>query len=415
MRILVINQFADNKGDQAVLHVLVGLIRESCPNARITVSTSRPAAWETADSESHGRDSTLQFVPWSAPRALPFFPRRVTSALFRRWVYPCAASAILDGSHFPAAATAFLNPAFLAALDEADLVISTGGHHFTNWFAKTGISVLFLDLALAILRNKPTCLWSQTLGPLSFSNERNQRFLVRTLESCRRIFVRDKASREAVASVGMSPDNLRDTTESVFALEVSDPQPPSARPARVGISIYTGPTRAAVDFRDYIRTMAEHTQFVVASGCEVLFFPMQVRDQPGDDRPMIRQIVEAAGVAGAARILDEDLPTAEHAREVAQCRIFLAHKTHAVVFALCTGTPTIAIAYHPKTAHFMSLYGQAAQCIAERHLAASWLRQCHEECMLRADELHAGQLETTRRLRTEIRSNFREIFADLPS
>ncbi len=409
MNVFIINQFADNKGDRAVLHVLVQLICEIQPTANITVSTTRPEAWSTRDLPKRKGGSEVTFVPWSGPKMMPLIPQRIASTISRRLVYPSVVSSVLSNRGLKKIVSVFLNGSFLKALREADIVISTGGHHFTNWFAKSGMSVLFQDLALAILYNKPTYLWSQTIGPLTFTDDRNQKFLTKCLESCQGIYVRDKVSYCAAAEVGVSSDLLVETLESVFALKVSEIQPPSKRPRRVGIAIYTGPVRDAINLDDYHATIAEYTRYAVSQGYEVVFFPMQIAGQYGDDRPQIHTIVDIADCKDSVRILEEDLPTDKHVQEVAKCQIYLAHKTHAVVFSLATGTPTIAIAYHPKASDFMALYGQGEHCINEVDLTSKWLKECHCKCENQAEELHVSQLEITRCFKQKISANFRRI------
>ena len=360
------------------------------PDASITVSTTRPEAWQ--QTRIPEGKNPVSFVRWSAPRRFPLLPRRVVSVLFRRLLYPSIVNAVLNDRKMPAHAGYLLDGGFVTALKKADIVISTGGHHFTSWFAKDGIAVLFLDLALAVLLNKPTYIWSQTLGPLTFSKEQNQRFLIKTLEACRQLYVRDRISHQALKDVGMSSERVMDTLESVFALKTANVETTSQRPMRVGIAKYA-----------------------VAKGYEVLFFPMQIKDQSGDDRPRIQEIIKAADAGDSVRILDADLDTDEHVSEVAKCRIFVAHKTHAVVFALCTGTPTIGIAYHPKAADFMALYGQEYRCIAEAELNLEWLKERHKESEQRGDELHSHQMEITRSLRERINEDFRKIIEAGPN
>ena len=413
MNILIINQFADNKGDRAVLHVLLKMIQGMRPDASITVSTTRPEAWQ--QTKIPEGKNPVSFVHWSAPRRFPLLPRRVVSVLFRRLLYPSIVNAVLDDRKMPAHAGFLLDGGFVKALKKADIVISTGGHHFTNWFAKDGIAALFLDLALAVLLNKPTYIWSQTLGPLTFSKAQNQRFLIKTLEACRQLYVRDRISHQALKDVGMSSERVVDTLESVFALKTANVGTISQRPMRVGIAIYTGPNRNTMDFTRYVQDLACYAKYAVAKGYEVLFFPMQIKDQSGDDRPRIQEIIKAADAGDSVRILDADLDTDEHVSEVAKCRIFVAHKTHAVVFALCTGTPTIGIAYHPKATDFMALYGQEYRCIAEAELSLDWLKERHEESEQRGDELHSHQMEITRSLRERINEDFRRIIEARPN
>ena len=67
----------------------------------------------------------------------------------------------------------------------------------------------------------------------------------------------------------------------------------------------------------------------------------------------------------AVDVLDADLGTGEHLLRVSNCRLFIGHKTHSIVFSLTVGTPVLGISFHPKTMDFMRLFDVADNCVAE--------------------------------------------------
>ena len=83
---------------------------------------------------------------------------------------------------------------------------------------------------------------------------------------------------------------------------------------------------------------------------------MEIKGSGPDDRYMINDILKKIDKKDFCSILDRDLETFEHIKEVSKCKFFIGHKTHSIIFALTTGTPLIALAYHPKSRDFMKQF-----------------------------------------------------------
>ena len=86
--------------------------------------------------------------------------------------------------------------------------------------------------------------------------------------------------------------------------------------------------------------------------------------------------------------------TKEDLEEVSKCKIFLGHKTHSTIFALATGTPLIALAYHPKTIKFLQQFDMALNAIDDKQLSIQALIQVLDRLNTNLDEI--SQLEFNR-------------------
>ena len=147
------------------------------------------------------------------------------------------------------------------------------------------------------------------------------------------------------------------------------------RSCKIGIAIYCTQYRSPMERLQYIKTMSDFSEFVIHRGYEVIFFPMELKDSEPDDRPMIHEIIDQISTKEAVQIIDEDLQTLDHLQRVADCRLFIGHKTHSTIFALATGTPLIGIAYHPKTIEFMKMYGLEEYVIDDKCLTFDILKE----------------------------------------
>lgn len=371
MKVLVLNQYAGNKGDRAVCHFVVRELERN-RTAQITVSTHQRSFWR-----KNPFSDRVSFVPWGwnvePPREPSRFNRRITwekRRLTRRVFFPLVTNAMLRGGKaLPTALVA--NREFCAAARMADLVLSTGGHHVTTRFGPNAVVEMIYDMMLALLLQKRLVLWSQTIGPLQFTNRRNEQGVRHILDHAHSIYVRDDSSLEVLRSFQVNNPNIRRTFESVLGLNdcIEAYIPMKDREAAAGITIYNAEARTASGEDKYCTTIAQIADYLIHSGLRVRFFPHEMKGATIDDRACVRKVMERMKRVSEASIVDEDLDAVSHLKEIAKCRLFLGHKTHSVVFALAVGTPVVAISYHPKTVGFMQDYGLLQNCIPEQELS----------------------------------------------
>ncbi|PCJ57487.1 MAG: hypothetical protein COA79_15765 [Planctomycetota bacterium] len=372
--ILIINQYAANKGDRAVLFAIVSEMLKH--DVKLTVSTHEPSLWNDYDFyESNGID----FVPWGWD-----FDKIINNGIISRlywktlsklkkYTYTLNRELFLLPFKIPFFIQRLvMNPQFYQALKNADLVLSTGGHHITTLLAYDAISPQIYDISLALALAKPTYIWSQSLGPLDFHNNRNKRFVNNILNGCTEIYLRDTQSEKFI---DRSDPRIKKTFESVFLLNsmFNEYVMPSKRDNVLGISIYSTKNRSDEETNDYIDILASVVNYANKKNIVVKFLPMEIKSSGPDDRPMIQKVLEKVDSIHMCSVLDEDLQTFEHLKEVSKCRYFIGHKTHSIIFALTTGTPLIALAYHPKSIDFMGQFDLDEFAIPDEKLTSKLL------------------------------------------
>ncbi|OPZ82933.1 MAG: colanic acid biosynthesis protein [bacterium ADurb.Bin429] len=414
MNVLVINQCAHNKGDRAVLAFLLHeLVRNGITS--ITVSTSEPRFWGAHDVQ--GLDADISFIPWgwagsggAAVSALQSIPRRLYQRWMTRVAYPALRRALLADQAGLSPRLA-CNRQFRHALEHADLVISTGGHHVTTLLAPDAISPQLFDMGLTLLAGKPLVCWSQSFGPFDFQTEENKAFVTRVMNRAACLYTRDHASVDRLQALGVEPSQIRPTLESVIALSdvLENTLPPSERPPVLGIAVYAVKRRTPEEYRHYINSLATLVDAAGAAGYTTRFFPMAIRGTAADDRPLIRDIIAASHQQNRCVLIDEDLPTVTHLAEVAQCRMFAGHKTHSVIFALTTATPLIALAYHVKTVDFMRQYALADYAIPDEELTGDALTNLFTRLDQHLDAVSRQQQQQTREFSDVIHRDFSQM------
>jgi polysaccharide pyruvyl transferase WcaK-like protein len=408
MTVLVINQYSSNKGDRAVcLFVLRQLAHANVD--RIILSTDNPSNWRARELEAAG--GQVDVIGWGI--RTPFaswLPAPISYSIWKRCFFHVISLAA--GKKDGPVRTRVCNRDFQEALEAADLVVSTGGHHITTLLNENMVSQLLFDLVLVVLADKKLILWSQTVGPLDFTDYRCKQAVAAVLRHASLIAVRDELSAGVITeSVGDAHGRIVPTGESVFGLNDVIPEvlPPSRRTRLLGISIYAAQVRTEEERLHYVNAISDLASHASEAGWRVEFFPMELKGSGPDDRPLIREITDDLPPEANWTVVDEDLPTAEHLRRVSQCRAFVGHKTHSVIFSLTTGTPLLAIAYHPKTREFMKQFNVEENCIDDSGLEGARLIETFERITRQLDAVGQKQADKAAAKGAVVRSDFSAI------
>lgn len=365
MRALVLNHCAYNKGDRAVLTFVV---RELARNGvdHVDVSMNEPRFWRVEDLQ-HGASVTVLPFGWNVSRL--HGPMRLWSAVrwraHRRVAYPALKRRLLSGGPPRLGGAVLCHPAVRRALDACDLAVVTGGHHVTTLLGEDAVVPQLYNMGLALLARRPLLLWSQSIGPLAFGDPSDHRLTEHILRAASATYPRDAPSYTEAIRLGVDPERVHLTPESVIGLDdaVDERLPPLAREPVVGISVYNK-RRTPDELRRYVEALACLVDHILSLGLTPRFHPMEMKGC-NDDRWLISAVLEAATRGRSCDVVDADLTTLDHLREVAACRFYVGHKTHSVIFALVAATPLVAIAYHPKTRDFMWQYGLEHLCLDE--------------------------------------------------
>jgi polysaccharide pyruvyl transferase WcaK-like protein len=406
-QILIINQYSANKGDRAVLFSLLRLLKPF-KDLLVTISTSDPSDWE-----SQFTNEGINLVPWGWDyhvntrnlfKKLKFFLLRRIQPMTYSVLRTILIRSLPSGLIKP-----IVNPAFYRAVMNSDLVISTGGHHITTLLTKNAVSSQLFDLGCCIVLKKKMILWSQTIGPLDFSNRKNERFIKILLQRIESIYVRDKGSADLAISMGVKVDNVNTTFETVLSLNdlAVSYKPVIDRKNVVGISIYSTVSRSDTELDNYINALSHFADFCVEKkDCEVLFIPMELKNSGPDDRWLIKKIIDKIQHKDRCSLMDRDLSTEDHFNLIQECRYFVGHKTHSVIFALAAGTPLVALAYHSKTIEFMSQYGLSDYVISDNELNSGLLVSTFEEMTKDAENIGEYIFIRSKAIAKKIKSDF---------
>jgi polysaccharide pyruvyl transferase WcaK-like protein len=409
MKALVINQCSTNKGDRAVLFfVLRDLARNGID--RVTVSASNPEYWQD---KQDFPETAVQIIPWgwdnSRKKDAGFFGKvihRIQKVIIKRHInFPLVRNAMIAGKR-PWYLRFLVNRQFVKALREADIVISTGGHHITTMFVPDAVTPQIFDMAAALLYEKPLLLWSQSIGSFQFKSPKSRLMVQKILSGAAQIFIRDEDSAEQIKEMQVPLKHVSKTRESVFGLcdIVKSRTKPSTRPPVMGISVYVH-TRAnqLKEHENTPRYFASLIDHAIKAGYKVRFFPMELQ---GTDRQFIEAVINNVNKKGNCEIVEGFPGTSDHINAVSQCRMFIGHKTHSQIFSLLAATPLLAIAYHKKSEDFMAQFGLEKYCITDAQISAEKLIELFDEINNNLDLINEKQEMTGSEMCKQVKEDF---------
>lgn len=408
MNILLFCQYAGNKGDRAVLYATCRLIKSICPDANIVVATSSP---ELYNDYFYYQENDIVFIPeaWDFTRVTScrLYWRMIKR--IRKYTFTILREVYLRKCLY-GITRFFINPSFRMAVKRADVIISVGGHHYCTLLARDVVAEANFAAMAIRLQKKDFVCFSQTFGPFDFNNPRNLQ-LTRDILSHSRLYPRENDSREMLLNFQIPAENIQMTYETVLSLsrEVTEYVTPSSRLKSVGIAIYCTQKRAPEVEENYLHSMAALCNHVISQGYDVKFFPMELKGTPPDDRPYIQRIIERVEHPERCYVYDADMETADHLREVGKCQAFVGHKTHSTIFALATGTPLLAIAYHPKTIEFMRQFGMEQFALDDKLLSGDKLMTMFDNLLQCLDEVGIKALEESKYKSEVIVSQIKEL------
>ncbi|ATY12108.1 hypothetical protein CU254_17775 [Amycolatopsis sp. AA4] len=356
-RVVVVNAFErGNRGDAALLTVLLEQIRRALPGARIAIAGfEHPARWPEFD----GVPNLGSFRRYSGEESIP----RLRRILRKLSLLPVVALAAARLPRRPLLAAARLLPAEprreLHALATADLVVSAGGGYLNGRadFA-SDLNVLFLLLPLWLAQRFGVRVGTgpQSYGPFP---RLVQRVLVRhVLGRADAILVREDISRDRLAELGLPPRLLTRSVDSAFAFETR-----SDRDWRTALGIPAAARIAMVTARQWLdeagQLRYEHAltagiRHLLGRGYHVVLVPQVTCAYQGDDDRRVNTRLAAGLDHPRLRVLGDDTFDHRDARAIyAEADLVLGTRFHSVIFALTAHVPCLAIEYDHKTAGIM--------------------------------------------------------------
>jgi polysaccharide pyruvyl transferase WcaK-like protein len=148
----------------------------------------------------------------------------------------------------------------------------------------------------------------------------------------------------------------------------------------------------------------------IEAGYKVRFFPMELG---GTDRACIEAVINGVGKKENCEIVEGFPATAEHLNAVAQCRMFVGHKTHSQIFSFVAAAPLLAVAYHKKTEDFMAQFGLEKYCVDDAQISAEKLIEMFDKINDNLDAISHKQQEVSSKFCAQVKRDFARMIEEV--
>lgn len=363
MKILLTHAYAkDNKGDAAIVSVLLQQLHSAFPGTNITISTYDDERRYATD--KHKVISNSMYVGVYRFHFLPF--KLLYSFYIENILLLWALLYNISGYSF----TALLPKRVQTIAYEylaSDLFVAAGGGYLR---AKTGIQediniILLLNpLIIGILLRKPIILYTQSIGPFATTF---QRWIIRAvLNRTQHIFVREEHTVATLKTIGVKTRLVTRTVDAGFlfdsdkTFQLSDliEDAETVKPdLLVGITV-----------RKWLSEEGQHKfEKAIASFIDritqekrvrILFIPQVTsRVHNDDDRDVAKRIVAMVSNKQSVINCTDDYDHFQLKKLYSHLDFLVGTRFHSVIFSLTSYVPALAIEYEYKTGGIMKDLG----------------------------------------------------------
>jgi polysaccharide pyruvyl transferase CsaB len=251
------------------------------------------------------------------------------------------------------------SPAVLRELRRCDLLISGGGSLLQDITSRRSIRYYLAVIWLAFLMGKDVFIYSQGIGPIV--SKQNRRLTAWTLRRVAGIVVRDEASAELLAEIGVPREKVVITADPVLRIRKAGLE--AGREILAGEGFDVGGDGPVVGFA--VRERRTDSEFVdelcisarrllSEAGARVLLIPFH----HAEDMPVAMELERR--LEGGALALKGKYPPEEMLSIIGNMDLLVGVRLHALIYAAVMDVPMIAVSYDPKINSFMHSLGMKA-------------------------------------------------------
>jgi colanic acid/amylovoran biosynthesis protein len=361
MKILVTNAYApENKGDAAILSVLLTQLKKAFPSSAITISIFNETARESSF-DGYPLVPNLMYV------ILFYFKNTLLKFVFT--IYLILSSLLWAFVYrFSQLNLIFLIPKIareeLNKILESNLIVPIGGGYLRTKQGHSGLANLYLTLhpiILALILKKPVVMYSQSIGP--FENNFDK-FLTKTvLNQTRLIMVREDKSIKTLDGMGVKKEIVLRTVDAGFIFDSNShiklenlvkKKIHQKTDLMIGVTVrkwLSSNKQAAFE-----KSVAEFIDQLISRNPKVavVFIP-QVSStlHADDDRTVASNIIQHIHHQNRVVNLDDSFTHHQLKRLYSELDFLVGTRFHSVIFALTSHVPSLAIEYEYKTGGIM--------------------------------------------------------------
>lgn len=361
MKILITHAYSkDNKGDAAILSVLLTQLKNIYKNAKIIISIDDDAKNYNYEFEGTQVITSPEYLAFYKRTNITRYPKLI---FFEICIYIWCIIYRLFNKSFEFLIPKSIRESVLI-YKECDLIVPIGGGYIT---AKKGIRntinlILLLNpLLICEILNKKIILYTQSIGPLS---SRTQEYITKwVLNKTNMIFIREDHTLKLLNKIKVKKKLIKRTVDAGFlfnptknkSLEdfISDKSIIKNK-IIVGITVrkWLKPDKQ-IKYEKYIATFIDK---IVKNNSNIIFvFIPQVTSKvhDDDDRDIASRLITNIHHKSNVINLDKEYSHNEIKDIYTGLDFLIGTRFHSVIFSLTSYVPAIAIEYEYKTSGIM--------------------------------------------------------------
>ena len=295
---------------------------------------------------------------------------------------------------------------FMKAFDWADRVINMAGISYVG-----GVRASICDysyFSYARRKRKPYCRFVQSLGPfkdwrvrfIARRELRNVPFIAargrHTAQYCRELVPEQEVLDvpDVAILMGAAGDDWGDEQLARWGLKPGEYT--TLCPSAV-MRHMPGDAAGSVGAK-HVDSFVQLAKALLAGGALILFLPHMYSDRPREsDREVSREIITALPQSAKVALVEDDIDPRQAKWLISHSRQAVVSRYHALVAAVSTATPVVAIGWNVKYRDLMDYYEIGDMAIDARELPADALAQ---EATARLKAYDTGRVERMRELQS---------------
>lgn len=358
MNIVISHAYSNaNKGDAALLSVLIQDVKRQFKGAHITVLTLENVKPGTRFEGTTLHPSFMYF-------ALNTHKNRIAKLLYATYIVLTTLGWAITARLFKTSPSLSKNLQQIATIyAEADLIIPVGGGYLrSNQSLVTTINLglMLHPLLLARILQKPTMLYTQSVGPFKWAIDRVMAGFI--LRKVNLIILREEKSRKLLQSMGITQNVVR-SVDSGFLLESKGKAGLRTKFALKKDTLLVGVTvRKWLDAdrqAKYEACIARLLDYAVTTyKAEVVLIPQVTEEfNKDDDRKASQDVYNLMEQKSHAHVIVDGGNHYTTKAMYDDLDIIVGTRFHSVIFSLTSHVPALAVEYEHKTSGIMEDLG----------------------------------------------------------
>ena len=247
------------------------------------------------------------------------------------------------------------------AVKRCDLIISGGGSLLQDVTSKKSIWYYLMLMKLALLMRKKVFIYSQGMGPIN--SKINRWATARTLRKVSGIVVRDEASKEMLAEIGVPEENVIVTADPVLRVKQADKSRGRGILMEEGFKHIDGKITVgwAIKERKVKSSFVDEVEkamrrLIDEYDAQIVLIPFHY----DEDIAVIDELQSRLG--NSVYCLKHKYLTNEMLSIIGNMDVLVGVRLHSLIYAAIMDVPMIAVSYDPKINSFMKSIGMKAMC-----------------------------------------------------